>query len=149
MNIINKKVIFIFFTTLTTIVIVILFILELTKVQNFLFPPKPSPTPTSIPTIFITPNPPIPGQSEEYKRGAEKALEEEKSIVIRLQNIITLRNFLPYEGVNFSLSYNIRDDSYILTLENKFIQEGEKEFEKFLKKYNVEESDITIRRAYR
>lgn len=121
------------------IAVVLFLIIRILSVQTTPPLPKPSPTPTEIQ------NPPIPGQSEEYIKGGEKALEEDKPLVIKLQNIIAMRKSLPYQGNNFTLSYSISDDSYVVTFNQDSLQEGEDEFNQFLLDKGIDKNLIAIK----
>lgn len=135
----TKKVFFLIFIIIVVLLSFYLFFLEAEKNGKNQQPESfPTPTPFSAP---IKPNdglPPIPGQSEEYKKSAEDIGTTVAPILKKDSIIGDLLNKLPYFGSNFSISYDYGQNQFKVVVASDEKIEGEKEFNDFLKTNRID-----------
>lgn len=94
---------------------------------------SPSATPTAVPQALI----------EEYSFGQmtdetyiqnEQAVAPTESIQVEESTRVgALLGIVPYQGEYFSLDYNYDTFNYVLTLQRDFLEQGDEEFDEFLK----------------
>lgn len=99
--------------------------------------PQPTNTITPIPIITI----PKPGQSyidQANKYGQDSLSDQQKS-----QHLADFRNSLPYTGTYITVQYNIKTNSYIVTIDSNNKAASSAELDLLLQKYQVDKSLIS------
>lgn len=124
---------FIYVVVSFTLIFILTSFLYIQLTQKQIKPTPPSPIQT-----FTVPSPaqiiskPVPGEAYQSISTAD---EEQ----IKKDEIITqLIKKLPYLGTNFSFNYNLSINQFVLVLKTGQEQEGNAEFDKFLKDNQIE-----------
>jgi len=111
---------------------------------------SPTAIPTITPALFRNPTlVPRPDQDTEYKRLFEENVTKEAPYHEAQSKIIELIKILPYNGTNFSLRYNISDNTFGLYIDRYQEAEAKIEFDEFLKEKQVNKSLIDIVTYYK
>lgn len=101
----------------------------------------PSPTPSSNIDIKQTPKP--EGQqdfdySPQYKEQVKEIIDKEGPLRARDSLVSALINKLPYAGNNFSMRFDFDNAQFIVEIDKANPQEGNIQFDEFLKVNNIE-----------
>lgn len=96
------------------------------------------PTPTKFapkPTSQVLP--PVPGQSEEYKKSAEEIYLTQAPQIKKDALVGQLLSKLPYHNDFFTLSYDYSTNKFFLILDQAHSDEANKKFDEFLKENGI------------
>lgn len=99
-------------------------------------------TPSPSPNLFDrqpSPLPPVPAQGETYQESLPKIREEEKEFLRESSQVGVLIQKLPFLGKNFSLTYDITTNQFLVTIGAGQEEEGHRELDQFLKENGIED----------
>lgn len=138
----NKKL------TTIALILVVLFFATVLVALNLAFkkaPPTLPPTPSApIPASFPYPSTKTEGPTEAYNNSANLINEQTQDIAKKQQKIVEFRESLPYTGANFSASYNIDTNQFIVKLDKSNSSKGNAEFDSYLDKFNLKRADLEL-----
>lgn len=101
-------------------------------------------SPGQLPTDQIYPN-----TDQQYIESAKRIAEQETPFNQKMQQVAKLILTLPYDGKHFSLKYDISINSFDLTINKQFTQEGTQEFEQYLRNKNVDKNLLNLKTVYK
>lgn len=90
-----------------------------------------------------------PNTDQEYIDSAKRIAEQGTPFNQKMQQVAKLILTLPYEGKYFSLKYDISVNSFDLTINKQFTQDGLEEFELYLKNKNVDKNLLNLETIYK
>lgn len=133
---------------LSVVIIVLIIITQLFQGANNQKQPAPdpfpSPTTTQISyseTAETNTGLVVPGNTALYRESTARIQKEEAPLTAKEAAIGRLLDQIPYKGTAFQIDHDYSAAQYIVTISQDKKQEGNQEFDEFLKKNGIESRD--------